>query len=144
MNRAKAPCQERFIDGFTEVADNAIIQCAVTVSVIGEGSDEDCRYRAPGGAEVSAKVKAIHFGHLNVADQAGRLEEMRRCEKIGRRRERLHGVAQRSHEPSHGLAKVPIVFDHRNQGRSRHAASGCPRLARTMRTGPATPQRLVP
>src|SRR5262249_43967772 len=47
--------------------------------------------------------------------QASRLGETRRCEEIGRRGKRLDGVTQRPHQPSHRLAKEPVIFDDRYQ-----------------------------
>jgi hypothetical protein len=52
---------------------------------------------------------------MDVSDQAGRFDEMRGYEKIGWRRERLDAVAQRPDEPSHRLAKEPIVLNDRDQ-----------------------------
>jgi hypothetical protein len=60
---------------------------------------------------------------MDVSYQASRFDETRGCEKIGCRGESLDGVPQRPHEPSHGLAKEPIIFDDRHQYLFRHAAS---------------------
>jgi hypothetical protein len=58
---------------------------------------------------------AGHRGHMDVSDQAGRFDETRGSEEIGCRRESLDVVAQRPHEPSHGLAKELIILNDRDQ-----------------------------
>jgi hypothetical protein len=52
---------------------------------------------------------------MDVRDQAGGFDEARGCEEIGRRRESVDAVAERPHEPYHGLAKELIILDDRNQ-----------------------------
>jgi hypothetical protein len=52
---------------------------------------------------------------MDVSDQAGGFDEARGCEEIGCRRESLNSVAQRTHEPSHGLAKELIILNDRDQ-----------------------------
>jgi hypothetical protein len=61
---------------------------------------------------------------MDVSDQAGRFDEMRGCEEIGWRRERLDAVAQRPDEPSHRVAKELIILNDRDQWRFLHKASG--------------------
>jgi hypothetical protein len=86
-----------------------------------------------------------HRRHMDVSDQAGRFDDTRRCEEIGCRRESLDGVTQRPHEPSHGLAKEPIIFDDRNQHRFRHAASAGSLVAAILAapTMPSRPSRTL-
>src|SRR5262249_48445113 len=50
--------------------------------------------------------------------------EERGCMEIGRRWKSLDRVAQRPHEPSHGVAKEAVIFNDRNQLLFHHAASG--------------------
>jgi hypothetical protein len=52
---------------------------------------------------------------MDVSDQAGRFDEMRGCEEIGWRRERLDAVAQRPDQPSHRPAKELIILNDRDQ-----------------------------
>jgi hypothetical protein len=111
------------INRLTKVTNDSIVQGANPVNVIGVGSNEDGRNGVPDFDEVSVEFDSGHCGHMDVGDQAGRFDETRRCEEIACRRESLDGVTQGSHEPSHGLAKEPIIFDNRNQQRFRHAAS---------------------
>src|SRR5712691_1638333 len=107
----------------TKVTNDSIVQGASPVNVIGVGSNEDCRNGVPHLYEMLVEFDPGHRRHVDVGDQASRFDETRRCEEIGCRRKSLDGVTQRPHEPSHGLAKEPIIFDNRNQKRFRHAAS---------------------
>jgi hypothetical protein len=83
-----------FIQRLAQVTDNAIVQCAVALGVIGVGSDENCRDRVPNIDEASEEFETAHHRHLNVADQAGSFAETGGCEKIGCRGESFHGVTQ--------------------------------------------------
>jgi hypothetical protein len=65
--------------------------------------------------EVSVQFEPGHRRHMDVSDQAGCFDETRGSEEIGCRRESLDAVPQRSHEPSHGIAKVLIILDDRDQ-----------------------------
>ena len=114
-SRAKTPYQMLFIHWLTKVTDHPVIQGAGPVNIIGVGSYEDCRNRVARLDEVSVECDPGHRRHVNVGDQAGRFGETRGSEEIGRRCKSLGGIAQRSHEPSHGLAKEPIIFNDRNQ-----------------------------
>jgi hypothetical protein len=58
---------------------------------------------------------AGHRRHMDVCNQAGRFDEAGRSEEIRGRRESLDVVAERPHEPSHGVAKVPIILNDRDQ-----------------------------
>jgi hypothetical protein len=77
----------------------------------------------PCSDEVPVEFDPGYPRHLDVGNQAGRFGETRRREEIGRRRKSLDGIAQRPHQPSHRLAKEPVIFDDRNQQFLRHAAS---------------------
>jgi len=114
-SHAKAPCEIRFIHWLTKVTDDPIVQGARAVNIIGVGRHEDCRNRTPCIEEVSVELNPGHRGHVDVRDQAARFTEPMGFEEIGRRRESLDGIAQRPHEPSHGLAKERIIFNNRNQ-----------------------------
>jgi hypothetical protein len=65
--------------------------------------------------EVSMQFDPGHRRHVHVSDQADRFGDTRGCEEIGRRWKDLDSVAQRPHEPSHGLAKERVVIDDRDQ-----------------------------
>jgi hypothetical protein len=65
--------------------------------------------------EVFVELDSGHRGHMDVSDQAGGFDETRGCEEIACRRESLDRVAQRPQEPSHGLAKVLIILNDRDQ-----------------------------
>jgi hypothetical protein len=62
---------------------------------------------------------------MDIRDQAGGFAQTSGREEIGCRRKNVNRIAQRSHEPLHGLAKEPIIFNDRNQLLFGHAASGC-------------------
>ena len=72
-----------FINRLAKVADDPIVQGADPVNIIGVGSHEDCRNRAPCIDEVSVEFDSGHRRHLDVSDQAGRFDETRRGEEIG-------------------------------------------------------------
>jgi len=104
-----------FINRLTKVTDDPVIKGAGPVNIIGVGSHEDCRNRVARSHEASVEFAPGHRRHVDVGDQAGRFGETRGCEEIGRRWKSLDGIAQRPHEPSHGIAKEPIIFNDRNQ-----------------------------
>jgi hypothetical protein len=104
-----------FINRLTKVANDPIVQGASPVKVIGVGSNEDGRNGVPDFDEISVELDSGHRGHMDVGDQAGRFDETRGCEEIGCRREGLDAVAQRPHEPSHGIAKGWIILNDRDQ-----------------------------
>jgi hypothetical protein len=114
-SRMKTPYQIPFIKWFVNVTNDPIVQGAGPVNVIRVGRHEDRRNRVPRLDEVSVEIDPSHGRHMNVSDQAGRLNETRGCEKIGCRREGLDAVAQRPHEPSHGIAKGWIILNDRDQ-----------------------------
>jgi hypothetical protein len=103
-----------FINRLTKVTDDPVIQGAGPVNIIGVGSHEDCRNRVARSDEASVEFAPGHRRHVDVGDQAGRFDETRGCEEIGRRWKSLDGIAQRPHEPSYGIAKEPIIFNDRN------------------------------
>jgi len=115
VSRAKAPCQERFINWLAKITHDPIVQGAGPLDVIGVSGHENCWNRVACIDEASVKLEAAYHRHLNVADQAGRFEETRRCKEIGSGREDLDRIAQRHHEPSHGVAKVRIILNDRDQ-----------------------------
>jgi hypothetical protein len=128
-SRAKTPYKVLFIDWLTKVTDDPVVQDTRAVNIIRVGRHEDCRNRPPCIDEVSVEFDPGHRRHMDVGNQAGCFGETRRCEEIGRRRESLDGIAQRPHEPSHRLAKEPIIFNDRNQLLFHHA----PRAVRSKR-----------
>jgi signal transduction histidine kinase len=108
----KALQQTRIVNGLSKAADDPIVEHAVPVDI---GGEEDRRNRVSGIDEMSVEVDSGHSRHLDVGDQAGGLNHPMGCEEIGGRPESLDGVAQRPHEPSHGLAKELIIIDDRHQ-----------------------------
>src|SRR5215472_17640359 len=73
---------------------------------------------------MSVEFDPSHGRHMNVGDQAGCFGEARGCEEICCRWKSLYGIAKRPHEPSHGVAKEPIIFNDRNQLLFHHDACG--------------------
>ena len=57
-----------FINRLAKVADDPIVQGADPVNIIGVGSHEDCRNRAPCIDEVSVKFDSCHRRHVYVSD----------------------------------------------------------------------------
>jgi hypothetical protein len=114
-SRMKTPYQMLLINWLAKVTNDPIVQGESPVNVIGVGSNEDRRNGVPDFNEVSVQLDSGHRGHIDVSDQAGRVDETRGSEEIGCRRESLDAVAQRPHEPSHGLAKVLIILNDRDQ-----------------------------
>jgi hypothetical protein len=128
------------INWLTKVTNDSIVQGARPINVIRVGSNEDCRNGVSHLYEMLVEFDSGHRGHMDVSDQASRFDEMRGCEKVGCRRESLDGVTQRPHEPSHGLAKEPIILNNRNQYRFGHTASGSS-LASAIRAAATKPSR---
>jgi hypothetical protein len=65
--------------------------------------------------ELFVELDSGHSRHMDVSDQAGGFDKMGGREEMGCRRESLDRVPQRSQEPSHGLAKVLIILNDRDQ-----------------------------
>jgi len=113
QRRAKALQQTRLVNGLSKVADDPLVELAG--AVVDVGREEDCRNCVSGIDEMSVQVGSCHSRHLDVGDQAGGFNHPMGREEIGGRPESLDGVAQRPHEPSHGLAKELIIIDDRHQ-----------------------------
>ena len=107
--------QTHLVNGLSKVADDPIRERAGPVGVVGVGRDKDGRNRVSRTGEVSIEVDSRHSRHLDVGDQAGGLAKAMGCEEIGGRAESLDSVAQRPHEPSHGLQEELIIIDDRHQ-----------------------------
>jgi hypothetical protein len=90
----KAPFQMLFINRLAKVADDPIVQGADPVDIIGVGSHEDCRNRAPCIDEVSVEFDSGHRRHVYVGDYAGCFGETGGCKEIVRRCKSLGGIGQ--------------------------------------------------
>jgi nitrogen-specific signal transduction histidine kinase len=115
QRRAETLQQTRLVNGLLKVADDSILERAGLVDVVDVGGDEDRWNRVSDIDEAPVEVRSGHSRHLDVGNQAGGFNQAMGCKEIGGRSERLHGVAQRPHEPSHGLAKELIIIDDRDQ-----------------------------
>jgi hypothetical protein len=115
QRRAETLQQTRLVNGLLKVADDSILGRAGLVDVVDVGGDEDRRNRVSAIDEAPVEVHSGHSRHLDVGNQAGGFNQAMGCKKIGGRSESLDGVAQRPHEPSHGLAKELIIIDDRDQ-----------------------------
>jgi hypothetical protein len=111
-----------FVNWLAQVAYDPVVQGASPVTIIGESGHENCRDCVALVDEVSIEVEPGHDRHVDVGDQTGCFGEARGRQKFGCRRKRLDSIAQRSHEPTHGLTNGPIIFNHRNQYVFRHAS----------------------
>jgi hypothetical protein len=123
-SRTKTAREMLLVNRLAKVTNDPIVQGARPDVVIGEGRHEDRRNRMPHINEASVELESGHRGHVKVSDQAGGFAKAGGSEEIGGRWEGLDTVAQRPHQPSHGLTKELIVFDDRDQWRFRHTASG--------------------
>jgi hypothetical protein len=112
------------INRLPKVANHPFLQNAGPDVVVREGRHEDRRNRMPGFDEAPVELDAGHRRHMDISDQAGGFDETRGRDQISGGRESLDGVAQRPHEPSHGLAKELIIINDQDQWRFRHTASG--------------------
>ncbi len=121
--RAETPHEMLLINGLAKVTNDPILQSAGADVVIWIGRHKDRRNCIPRIDEVSVELESGNCGHMDVGDQTGGFDKARRCEEIGRRWESLDAVAQRPHEPSHGLAKELVILDDRDQRRFRHTDS---------------------
>jgi hypothetical protein len=106
----KASYQMLLINWLAKVTNDPIHQSAGPDLFIGVGRYKDCRDRVSRIDEVSVERHSGHRRHMDVSDQAGRFDETRGCEEFGWRRE-----GQRPDEPSHRLAKEPIILNDRDQ-----------------------------
>jgi hypothetical protein len=111
-----------FIHRLTHVTHGAVMQRAGPINIIGKRGYEDCRNRVARVEKAPEEFETRHGRHMDVGDQAGCFGKPRRREKFCCRREGVDRMAERSHEPAHGLAKEPIVIDDRNQYLLHHAA----------------------
>jgi len=111
----QTPRQVVLINRLAKITEHPILQSADSLNLIGIGSNEDRRNRVPCLDEVPEKFNAGHRRHVDIGDQAGRFPKTGGCEEIRCRRENGDRIAQRSHEPSHGLAKRLVVIDDRDQ-----------------------------
>jgi hypothetical protein len=100
-----APPEIFLVNWLAKIADDSVRESAGPINFIGVGSNEDCRNRVAHVDEVSIEFEPGHRRHMDVGDQAGCLAEMRGCEEIRCRREDFYTIAERPHEPSHGIAK---------------------------------------
>jgi hypothetical protein len=112
------------IDRLAKVTNGSIFQSAVSIFVIGIGSNEDCGNRVASLDELPIEFDPGHRRHMDVSDQAGCFNQARRYEEIGSRRESLDAVALGSHQSFHRLAKELIILDDRNYKCSLHTSSG--------------------
>jgi len=81
------------IHRLAEVTNDSILQSAPPDDLIRVCGNEDRRNGASRIDKFSVELNSGHSGHLDVGDQAGGFSEERRCEEVGRRRERFDGVA---------------------------------------------------
>src|ERR1700684_2234603 len=109
-SRTKTPYEMLIIDWLGKITNDSILQSAVSICVIGVGSNKDRGNRVACRDELPIELDPGHLGHMDVSDQAGCFSVARRCEEIGRRRESLDAVAVRSHQSFHRLAKKLIIF----------------------------------
>src|SRR5215469_13122308 len=112
---ANASCEMLFLRRLTQVTHDAVVQRASPVNVIGKRSDENRRNRLARVDKASVEFEPGHGRHLDVGDQTGCFGEARGREKFPCRREKVGRIAERSHEPAHGLTKELIIIDDRNQ-----------------------------
>jgi hypothetical protein len=123
-SRTKTPYEMLLINRLPKVTNHPVLQSAGPDVVVGESRHQDRRNRMPGFDEAPVELDTGHRRHMDISDQAGGFDETRGCEEIGRGGESLNGEAQRPHQPSHGLAKEPIIINDQDQWRFRHSASG--------------------
>jgi hypothetical protein len=113
-----------FVNRLAQVTHGPVVQGASAVNIIGERGQENGWNRVARVDEASIELEPRHDRHVDVSDQTGCFGEARGREKFGCRRKNLDRIAQRSHEPTHGLTKGPIIFNDRNQYLFHHAAYG--------------------
>src|ERR1700704_4658643 len=110
-SRTKTSHQLLLINWLPKVTNDPIVQSTGPYVIIGVGRHEDRGNRIPRIDEVSVELEPGHRGHMDVGNQAVGFDKARGGEEIGRRRKSLDAIAQRPHEPSHGLAKELIIFN---------------------------------
>jgi len=102
------------VNWLAKIADHSVTQSTGSVHIASMGGYKNRRNQVPLLHKMTTELEPGHHRHVHVGDQAGGLPEKGRCEKFSPRRERFAPVAQRPHEPSHGLAKRLIVIDDRD------------------------------
>lgn len=140
---ANALGETLFVNWLAQVAYDPVVQGASPVNIIGESGHENCRYRAVRVDEASMELEPRHDRHVDVGDQTGCFGEARGREKFGCRRKNLDSIAQRPHEPTHGLTKGPIIFNNRHQYLVHHASKAIRRpVARAASYATTVPLRI--
>ena len=111
-----------FIHRLAQVTQGPIVQGASPVKIARKRSHENRWNPLARIDKTPVEFEPRHGRHMDIGDEAGCFGEARGGEKFGCGRENVDLMAQRSHEPGHGLTTEPIIIDDRNQYLFHHAA----------------------
>src|SRR5258705_12920428 len=81
-NLLQAVHQSLCLEGLAEKAGRPAGHRFLLDAGFGAGGDHDHRQRTMANAELAFELEAVHPGHLDVGDGAGKLSKIARCEKI--------------------------------------------------------------
>ena len=110
----KTKNQILLVNRLTKVTSDPLIQDPGAFTLLGICGNQNGRSAVPCTDQVFIEFDAGHLRHMDVSDQAGRFNKTGRSEEIRSRRESLDVVAERPHEPSHGVANVLIILNDRD------------------------------
>ena len=71
-----------FINRLAEIAENPVIQGALAVHIIGEGSHKNSWNGSPLTHQMPMELESGHCRHMNVGNQENCLIKMGRCQKL--------------------------------------------------------------
>jgi hypothetical protein len=72
-----------FVDWFSKITNNALLQRAGLDAVVGVGGHKNGWNRMASVQEMSVQFNASHHRHVDVRNQAGSFLKTRGCEEIG-------------------------------------------------------------
>ena len=99
------------VEGLGQIADRPGLQSSRAIALDGEGGDENEWQAISPGKQVGLQVEPAHGRHSDIRDHARCVTQMRRSQELLGRRERMDGVAKRSHEVVGRCANGPIIVD---------------------------------
>jgi len=92
----KALDQARSGEGLGQEANGSRLQRAGADALLGEGCNKDKRRGVPLGTHMGQKVQAAHSGHLHIRNDACRVAQTGRLQKLLGRRKRIDQVSMRA------------------------------------------------
>src|SRR5262249_31725650 len=98
QSRFDASEQNLLVDGFRQVANDALTQSPSSRAVIGVSRDQNCWYVIARSYQVVMQFSPSHARHVDISDQTGVMAHVGRRQKIRCGRESLNRETQCLHE----------------------------------------------